>query len=264
MLLLSLAGGNAARAGAEVVPTPPPSAAAEKVPADVPAPVAQSVAERLDWLYARRDEAEPQAALARESAEALAKHPGDFELVWRAARTRCALAELLPDEARRQAEAKACWELGDRATAVNPHRAEGPYWAASGLGMWMETASTFQIMAQGGLGKLTERIDKAIAIDPGVDICFGLLLKGRLLEDAPWPIGNSAGAGNLFRSAVARCPQNLKAHLFLADWLAEQGDWERASASYKRAMSEDISYDPPDGRKTRAEAAAKLSKRASR
>ncbi|MEO8214617.1 MAG: hypothetical protein ABI560_15550, partial [Myxococcales bacterium] len=67
----------AASAGNEAVPPPPASAAV---------PAATDILGRIDGLHRRRDD---PGALAEETklvAESLARAPGDFEVLWRAAR----------------------------------------------------------------------------------------------------------------------------------------------------------------------------------
>lgn len=208
----------------------------------------------LDQLYARRDEPKVLAQLEA----ALGQPGGDAELLWRAARAHCAKARAAARVVEQQAEARACWALADQARTANPNEAEGHYWAAVGVGLWAETIGVFRCLNEGVEGKLRERIDKAIALNPTIERGGPWLFKARFLHESPWPIRDMTRAGQLYEKAVERFPENLMARLHRADWLWAQGDRQKAREEYGAIVAADIAADPPEGRAAVAEAAQRL------
>jgi uncharacterized protein (TIGR02996 family) len=212
----------------------------------------------FDRLFSERDEPRVLAQLERQAAELLIRFPDDGQVLWRVARAHCAMAKAQPAGPGRQAEALTCWTLGDRARALNPSSAEAHYWAAVGLGLWARSIGVLRAITEGVQEKLHERLDKAIALDPDVDHAGPWLIKGRFYQEAPWPLHDMKRAGEYLDKVRARFPESVKARLYYADWLVEQGERQKAQAELEALLAADGSYDLPDARAAKAEAAQTL------
>jgi tetratricopeptide (TPR) repeat protein len=217
-----------------------------------------SLPEQLDRQHQQRDDPQMFEELLRRTAESLEGPSDSFDTLWRAARTHCAVSERATEKNRRMAEAETCWKLGDRAAAAAPGRAEGYYWGAVGVGLWAQSAGVLRAIREGVVGKLNERLDRAIAIDPAVNHGAAMLIKGRFLQEAPWPFRDLKRAGELYRRALERNPENLRARLFYADGLSERGERATAREHLERILRSDIGYDPRDGRAAQREAIQRL------
>ncbi|MHB8878344.1 MAG: tetratricopeptide repeat protein [Myxococcaceae bacterium] len=213
---------------------------------------------RLDELYARRDQPGALGELVQGVGEQLAREGDNYPLLWRAARAHCALAKTTPSGDRQRTVAEVCWTLGDRARAQNPTGAEGHYWAAMGVGLWAQTLGVFKAMSQGVEGKLHERLDRAIELDPGTDRGGPWLIKGRFYHEAPWPLQDLKRAGDYYAKVLGRYPENLRARLYQAMLAADRGDPQKARAELETLLSADTSYDQPEGRAVKVEAAKRL------
>jgi len=213
----------------------------------------------LDRLYAQRDEPKVLAQLERQVSDQLSRGADDYALVLRGARAHCAAAKAQSASAQREAEALVCWRLGDRARALSPSSAEAHYWAAIGVGLWAQSVGVFRAITEGIEAKLSERLDMAIVLDPEVDHGGPWLFKGRYFQEAPWPIRDMKRAGEYFDKALARFPDSLRARLYYASWLADQGQQQKARRELEAVLASDSTYDPPDARAAKAEAAKKLS-----
>lgn len=208
----------------------------------------------LDRLYLHRDD--PNALAQLEAA--LAQPGDDAELLWRAARAHCAKARATDSSSIQQTEAKTCWALADQARSLNPREAEGHYWAAVGVGLFAETIGVLRAMSEGIEGKLRERIDKALSLNPTIERGGPWLFKARFLHQSPWPIRDMTRAGELYAKVVLKFPQNLTARLHRADWLWEQGERKQALEEYGAIVAADVSADPAEGRTAVSEATQRL------
>lgn len=208
----------------------------------------------LDAQMAQR--ADPATARALDAAltQALQAAPQDYALLWRAARMKAWLADGAEGKAK-QALGKEAWTLGDRAVAADPTRVEGHYWAAAGVGTYAQGLGVVSALGQGVEGKFNARLDKALAIDPDYERGSPRIAKGRYHYELPWPKRDLGASARLLREAAERHPENLRAHLYLAETLLKQDKPKEAQASIAKVLQGSVTYDPAEGRRIQALAA---------
>lgn len=200
---------------------------------------------RLDELYLSRDDA-AQVEPTRQAIEALlASRGSSFPVVWRAARHFAWFAETSSDPDVRVHASGRARELGERAMALAPHRVEGWYYAAVGLGLWAREASGFRVAVEGVESKLLARLDRAIALDPSFEHGGPLVTRARYLAQVPWPKRDRKASSELLRRVLRDFPDNARAWLFLAENLAQDGDEAGARAATAGLSSLGASFDPP-------------------
>ncbi len=219
-------------------------------PEGSPAGVGPLLAE-ADALYQRRDDPAALAALRARLAEAEKAAPDDYEVLWRLARLDFWLAD---DPALKSAEksrlGKLAWDYGDRATAANPSRVEGWNYAAAGVGNYALGIGVLTALRQGIEGKFKERLSRAESIDPGYDNGGIQTAWGRFWFELPWPKYSAERSQKALEAALARNPANVRAHVYLSDLFAKEGQPDRAAAELQRALSGAPGrYDAPEERR---------------
>jgi len=237
--------------------------AALALPSPAAPPELAELLAAADAAYARRDEPgvldELRAALAE--AERLA--PDDFEVLWRLARLHFWLADD-PALARKEKSriGKLGWEYGDRATRAAPDRVEGWFFAAAGVGNYALGIGVFKALREGIEGELKERLRRAEKLDPGF-LHGGIETAwGRFHAKAPWPKHDARKAERAYRAALERNPDNVRAHLYLAELYEEEGHDARARAELEEALASPPGrYDAPEERRAQAMARRRLERR---
>jgi tetratricopeptide (TPR) repeat protein len=220
-----------------------------------------------DAAWAVRDEPGQEEALAAalDAADRLA--PSSYAVLWRQARHLGWLAEApkLP-AAEKSRIGKRAWELGDRASALEPGRVEGHFYAMSGVGNYSLGIGVVSALMKGIEGKFRERLARAEAIDPGFEAGAIQMSWGRLYFELPWPKHDARLSEKYLREAIARNGDNVRAHAYLGDLLLDEGRKDEARAAYQRAIAVEVVAgrgDPPEQRRWQAvarEALEKLSK----
>jgi tetratricopeptide (TPR) repeat protein len=210
---------------------------------------------RVDELHKRRDD---RAAWAEEQSlveGALARAPRDYDVLWRAARTRFWLSDD-PGQSKEQRSrvGKDGWDLAERAVAINPNRVEGQYWAAVCMGNYALGLGVVKALSEGMEGKFRERLGRAEQLDRGYEHGAVDTAWGRFFDKLPWPKRDRAEAERHFKRAVEINPLNLRARVYLASSYLDQ---DRA-ADAKRLLDEVAAvpavgrYDPPEERRAKA------------
>lgn len=243
--------------GVRATPTSPPVAAPAPSGA---APVVRDDAallSRLDWLYARRDDAATFAEAHRLAAAAVAAAPSSYEALWRAARE--TFSET--DQPNRPAEArsrlgKAAYDLAERASAANPNGVAGPYWATLGIGRHAETMGVMRALANGIEGKFLRPLERATALDVRYDHGNIPVVWAAYYLELPWPKRDRAKAAAKLRQALEINPANLRARLYQARLaLAEDHPTEARALLDGIAAAPVGRYDAPEERAVKKEAA---------
>jgi tetratricopeptide (TPR) repeat protein len=204
-----------------------------------------------DALYRRRDDPAALATLRARLAEAEKAAPADYEVLWRIARLNFWLADdpgLKSEEKSRLG--KIAWDYGDRATATNPARVEGWHYAAAGVGNYALGIGVLTALRQGIEGKFKERLSKAEGIDPDFEHGGIQTAWGRFWFELPWPKYSAERSRRSLEAALAKNPDNVRAHVYLADLFAKEGQPARALAELQRALSGAPGrYDAPEERR---------------
>jgi hypothetical protein len=205
----------------------------------------------IDATYERRDDPAQLALHRTRLAEAQKLSPDDYEVLWRASRTHFWLADdpkLASGEKSRLG--KAGWELGDRATAANPDRVEGWHYAAAGVGSYALGIGVFTALRQGIEGKFKERLSRAEKIDPGFQNGAIQTAWGRFWYELPWPKYSERRSRESLEAALRRNPDNVRAHVYLAELHLKESRRDAARAELERAVSKAPGrYDAPEERR---------------
>jgi hypothetical protein len=215
------------------------------------APEVAPLLAELDASYARRDEPAQLAAHRARLAEAQKLAPDEYEVLWRAARLYFWLADdpkLDPGEKSRLG--KTAWELGDRATAANPARVEGWHFAAAGVGNYALGIGVFTALRKGIEGKFKERLSRAEGIDPRFQNGAIYTAWGRFWYELPWPKYSEKKSRAALETALRMNPDNVRAHVYLAELHAKESRPREARAELERAVAKAPGrYDAPEERR---------------
>ena len=256
LVLLFTRASAAAEAGVAV----PPAAVPSGVPSGLPPTVAPAALAlpaqiaRIDDLHRRRDD---RAAWSEEQQlvqATLARAPGDYGVLWRAARFYFWLSDdpgVTSDQRSRWGQQG--WDLAERALAANPNDVAGHYWAAVCMGNYALGLGVVKALAKGMEGKFKERLKRAGELNPSyqhgsIDVAWG-----RFYDKLPWPKRDRGKAQEHLRKVLAGHPYNLRAKVFLASSLMEDDH----PADAKRLLDEVAAapagrYDPPEERRAKA------------
>ena len=223
-------------------PTPPDTGSSAAQAADTP--------EALDALFLRWDDPATGARLEKALNDGLSARPDDFGLLWRKARLRWSQADRLQGEPRKKL-AKEAWELGEKASRLQPQRVEGHYWAGVGVGAYSQAVGIMSALTQGLEGRFNGFIDKAIEIDPNYLAGAPVTAKGRYHFELPWPKRNLDRAVELLTRVNTQHPDNLRAWLFRAEAELARGKPELALEALGQVQKRPGRKDPVDARYTK-------------
>jgi hypothetical protein len=209
-----------------------------------------------DAAYARRDEAGQAAVVGTKLAQAEKAAPGDYGVLWRIARINVWIADDPKiDGKERTRIGKIAWDYGDRATAAEPARVEGWYWAAAGAGLYGLGLGVLTALKMGLEGKFKERLGKAEAIDPGYNHGAIQTAWGRFYYELPWPKYDPRKSEAFYREALKQNPFNVRAHVYLGQLFAKEDRGPEAQAQFQAALAKPPGqYDAPEERRWQAEA----------
>jgi len=210
---------------------------------------------RLDALYAQRDDRRILAEQRQFLDERARQVPSDFEIQWRAARVYFWLGDdpSLPAEDRSKL-GKTGWDYAERAVTLAPQRVEGHYWAAVNIGSYALGLGVMRALAAGLEGKFRERLGRAEQIAPGYNHGGVGVAWGRFYEKLPWPKRDRAKAEDHLRKVLGQVsPNNLRARVFLADTLAQEGKPQEAKQLLDQVAAAPIGrYDAAEERRAKA------------
>jgi tetratricopeptide (TPR) repeat protein len=243
-----------------VWPGAPPDAARQGA---APSELKPLLAE-IDALHVRRDDPAQLKALREKVAEAEKLAPNEYEVLWRVARLNVWLADdpgLSGNEKSRLG--KLAWDVGDRASAANPARVEGWYFAATGVGMYALGIGVITALRQGIEGKFKDRLSAAERIDPAFNDGAIQTAWGRFWYELPWPKYSPDKSRKALEAALKKNPANARAHVYLADLLAKEDHRAEATAELQRAVATVPGrYDAPEERRWQEIAKKKLTESA--
>ncbi|MFN0062182.1 MAG: tetratricopeptide repeat protein [Myxococcaceae bacterium] len=207
---------------------------------------------QLDALWAQRGLPDVTQVLEKVHRDALREAPGDFDLLWRAARERVWVADAAKDVRLKKAAGMEAWRFGEQAVAQRPERVEGHYYMASGMGAHAEAAGPMRALSLGIAQKFVEEMNKAAAIDAGFDRGGPLLALGRYNALVPWPVRNLREAETLLTQVRERFPENLRATHYLAELKLSQDDKQGAEALFAQVRDAKGDYDPAEASRVKA------------
>ena len=235
---------------------PPPDAVRQQASAAAPGGDLASLLAESDEAYTRRDDAAQLAVAKARLADAEKLAPGDFEVLWRLARLNVWLADDLKISGEEKSRlGKIAWDFGDRASAANPARVEGWYWAAAGMGLYGLGIGVITALRQGIEPKFKERLGHAERIDAGYQHGGIQTAWGRFYFKLPWPKYDPRKSEEQLLAALQRNPANVRAHVYLAELLTKEDRSPEAQAQLQAAIAQPPGqYDPPEERRWQEEA----------
>jgi tetratricopeptide (TPR) repeat protein len=239
-----------------------PAASAGQTPASPgaarPAELADLLAQ-VDAAEARRDEPD-QVALIRERLEAAERQaPGDYGVLWRLARLHTWLSDdpaLDGDEKSRLG--KRAWDYAEKAIAASPEGFEGYYYAAVGMGNYSLGIGILKALSKGIEGKFKDRLSRAEKLRPDFQSGAIPTAWGRFWFKLPWPKYDARKSRKRLEQALSMNPENVRAHVYLAELHEKEDRDDEARAELQRAVAARGDYDPPEARRWQTVASAKL------
>jgi hypothetical protein len=222
------------------------------VPAVGWAAEAGEVTARLDALYAQRHDPQKTKELEKAVEDALAAHPDEFGVLWRASRYFYWQCDGSTASATKKALGQRAADLAQKALALNPDRIEGHYYAAIGIGCYSQAVGIVTALRQGVEGKFNRWLDKAIALDEGYDNAGPLIAKGRYYFELPWPKRDLKKSTQFLHRALRARPHALRAHLYLAETQLKDGEEKGALGSVEKALEGEETYDVAEARRVKA------------
>jgi hypothetical protein len=229
-----------------------------QAPAQAPAPAAQPAAP-ADWqgnfdaLWKTRDAPGVIAQLHQILEAPLAADKRSFDANWR-------LASLYNWEANQtEGDKKAGlghkgWEAADIAIAVKPNDVHSQYFSATGLGLYAEGVGILTALQQGLEGKFRERIGAALKLDKDFEDGAPQVVWGRFFFKLPWPKRDDNESIRILTPLLESHPHNLRAKLYLADSLTDEGSAEDARKLVQQILEAPPGEDPPETRLLKTQA----------
>jgi len=213
-----------------------------------------AVIARVDELYKRRDDRAAWHEEQRLVQALLARAPGDYEALWRAARFYFwASDDPGVSKEQRSRWGKDGWDIAERAIALNPNDVAGYYWGAFCMGNYALGLGVVKALSQGMEGKFRDRMTRAQALNAGYDWGGVETAWGRFFDKLPWPKRDRKKAEEHLRKAIEINPYALRARVFLASLYL---DTDRIIEA-KRLLDEVVAavpgrYDAPEERRAQA------------
>ncbi len=217
---------------------------------------------RADAAYRVRDEPGKLEEVRSSLAAAEKVAPNDYGVLWRLARLDFWLSDdpSLANE-RKSEIGKRAWELGDRASAVNPKGVEGWFFAAGGMGNYSLGIGVVKALAQGIEGKFKDRLSAAEKID--ATFMSGAIENawGRFYYKLPWPKYDGAQSERHLRKALKQNPHNVRARVYMAELYQKEDHPKEARKLLEEAVAaRPGQYDPPEERRSQELARAALAR----
>ncbi|HVY36907.1 MAG TPA: tetratricopeptide repeat protein [Polyangia bacterium] len=216
-----------------------------------------AVLARIDELQRHRDDHAAFAEEQRLAEAAVARAPGDYGALWRAARVYFWASDDpgLPHDQRSRL-GKTGWDLAERAIAANPNDVAGYYWAAVCMGNYALGLGVVRALSQGLEGKFRDRLGHATALNDGYEWGGVETAWGRFFEKLPWPKRDRKAAEEHLRRAITINPNALRARAYLAGVYLDAGRPAEARPLLDQvAAAPGDRYDPPEERRAKAIAA---------
>lgn len=235
-------------------PAPAPGTAAPR-PASAAEPGASGAAggplAEVDAEWPRRDQPGVLEALKAKLGAAEKRAPGDYGVLWRQARLYFWLADDPNlEKGEKSRLGKIAWDYGDRATQANPKGVEGWNFAAAGMGNYALGIGIISALRQGIEGKFKERLSRAEEIEPGFENGAIQTAWGRFWYELPWPKYSAKRSREALQESLRRNPDNVRAHVYLADLYFKEDEPEKARSEVEKALAKPPGrYDPPEERR---------------
>ena len=209
---------------------------------------------RVDDLHRRRDDKSAWNEQLRLIQTLIARGPGDYGVLWRAARFYFwASDDPGVSKEQRSRWGKDGWDFAERAIVANPNDVAGYYWAAVCMGNYALGLGVVKALSQGMEAKFRDRLTHAQALNAGYEFGAAETAWGRFFDKLPWPKRDRKKAEEHLRKAIELNPAALRARVYLA---SSYLDTDRAQEA-KRLLDEVAAavpgrYDAPEERRAQA------------
>jgi hypothetical protein len=224
-----------------------PAAVEKPAAAEKPAASGAEWQAKFDELWKKRDAPGIIEELHAILSTQLAADPRSFDANWR-------LASLYNWEANQtEGDKKAelghkAWEAGDVAIAARADDVHGQYQAGAGIGLYSEGVGILTALSQGLEGKFRDRLQASLKLDKDYLDGSPQMVWGRYFFKLPWPKRDVDESIRVLTACVESHPHNLRAKLYLADSLANEGSMQDAKKLIKEIMDAQPADDPPEQR----------------
>jgi tetratricopeptide (TPR) repeat protein len=208
----------------------------------------------VDAAYKERDAPGVMEKMQAKLEDAEKRWPDDYEVLWRLARHYFWLSDAPElDRKDKSRQGKIAWQYGDRATVANPDRVEGWNYAAAGMGNYALGIGIISALRQGIEGKFKERLQRAGQIDHAFQNGAIHTAWGRFWYELPWPKYSVRKSRRSLQEALRLNPDNVRAHVYMAELNLKEGDADRARSDLEKAVANPPRrYDPPEERRWQA------------
>ena len=118
--------------------------------------------------------------------------------------------------------------------------------AGTGIGLYSEGVGILTALSQGLEGKFRDRIQAALKIDQDFLDGAPQVVWGRYFFKLPWPKRNVGESIKVLSAAMDQHPRNLRAKLYLADSLADDGKGAEARKIVQEILDAPLLGDVPE------------------
>jgi hypothetical protein len=212
--------------------------------------------QRFDRLWPQRDQKKVFDELYDLAKARQVKDPKDFEANWRLAAVLVWQADGLPDGGSAKASSgKHGWDYADKAIEVRPNDARAQYYAATGIGLYSEGVGILTALGEGLEGKFKSHAQAALKLDKNYLDGAPQVLWGRYFFKLPWPKRDVGESIKILQACVQEHPTNLRAKLYLAESLLNEGKKAEAKKLIEEITTGSLGTDAAEGHRIKARAA---------
>jgi hypothetical protein len=208
---------------------------------------------RFDELWPTRDDPKVGRQLGPLVRDAVAADAASFEANWRQASLLSWSADGAADGSDLKGQlGKSAWMAGDRAIKARPADVRGHYYSGVGLGLYSEGVGILTALREGLEGKFRDRIQAALRIDKDFLDGAPQVVWGRYFYKLPWPKRDVHRSVEVLGACVHDHPKNLRAKLYLADSLDDEGNKAEAKQLAQEVIDAPHGTDQPEERRIKA------------
>lgn len=206
--------------------------------------------QQWDDLWKKRDQAGVEQQLFQLAQDQLKTDPKSFDANWRLAALFNWQANTPGIDGDHKAQAgKQAWEAGDKAIAAKPGDVHAQYQAGAGIGNYSEGVGILTALSQGLEGKFRDRLLAAQKIDKDYLDGMPQIVWGRYFYKLPWPKRDVDESVKVLSEAMESHPNNMRARLYLADSLWDNGKKDEARRLVQDILDFKEGNDPPEDKR---------------
>jgi len=217
------------------------------VDASTDSPASETWTQHFDRLWHQRDNRKTLEEIYALAKSAQKKSAEDFEANWRLAAVLVWESDGFADGSNAKARAgKEAWTLADKALSVKSQDVRAQYYGGTGIGLYSEGVGILTALGEGLEGKFRSRVEAALKLDKDFLDGAPQVLWGRYFFKLPWPKRDVSESIKVLRACVQEHPHNLRAKLYLAESLLDDGKKNEAKQLIDDIQTAPIGVDPPE------------------